>query len=113
MAALGTVGVDFFHNSNHIFDWSIRQNSMTQIEDVPGPARCVVQHVASPASNFTLGSEEHHGIKVSLNGEIVFLLQQGLFPVVDADAFQHTRQAVSGMPRYTVPRPTVQRRRSK
>ena len=49
----------------------------------------------------------------SLNGEIIFLLRQGLFPVVDADAFEHTRNAVSGMPRYTFPRPTVQRRRSK
>ena len=49
----------------------------------------------------------------SLNGEIIFLLREGLFPVVDADAFQHTRQTVSRMPRYTFPRPTVQRRRSK
>ena len=49
----------------------------------------------------------------SLNGEIVFLLREGLFPAVDADAYQHNRLALPRMPRYTLPRPTAQRHRRK
>ncbi len=49
----------------------------------------------------------------SLNGEIIFLLREALFPVVEADAFQHTRQAVSRVPRYAAPGPSAQRRRPK
>ena len=49
----------------------------------------------------------------SLNGEMIFLLREALFPVVDADSFQYARQAVSRMPSYPFPRSTAQRRRSK
>ena len=41
----------------------------------------------------------------SLNGQIVFLLREALFPIVDADAFRHTRTGLSAMPEYTLPRP--------
>ena len=49
----------------------------------------------------------------SLNGEIIFLLRESLFPVVNADAHRHSRQVVSSMPRYNLPRPTAQRRKPK
>src|SRR5262245_32814116 len=41
----------------------------------------------------------------SLNRQIGFLLQQALFPTVEADAYSQTRRALRSMPKYTLPRP--------
>jgi len=49
----------------------------------------------------------------SLNGEIVFLLREALFPAVDADAYQHTRGGLRGMPEYNLPRPAPRQARRK
>ena len=49
----------------------------------------------------------------SLNGEIVFLLRESLFPVVDADAYRHTRVGLRAMPKYPLPRPTGRQRPGK
>ena len=49
----------------------------------------------------------------SLNGELIFLLREALFPLVEADAYQLTRQSVSSQPRHTMPLPVSGRRRSK
>ncbi len=38
----------------------------------------------------------------SLNKEIVFLLEQILNPLVDADAYAETRRALSSMPHHTL-----------
>ena len=46
----------------------------------------------------------------SLNGEIVFLLRESLFPSVDADAYRHKRAGLRAMPNYTLPRPTGRQR---
>ncbi len=47
----------------------------------------------------------------SLNGQIIFLLREALFPAVDADAHRHTRFAARDMPRYTLPRPMARARK--
>ncbi|MDQ6669421.1 MAG: toxin-antitoxin system HicB family antitoxin [Chloroflexota bacterium] len=47
----------------------------------------------------------------SLNGQIVFLVRQALFPSVDADAYARSRGGVRAMPEYSLPRPTSQHRR--
>ena len=47
----------------------------------------------------------------SLNGQIIFLLREALFPVVDADAYRHTRLALRDMPRHTLPRPMARARK--
>ena len=57
--------------------------------------------------------ERAHFDARSLNGEIIFMLREGLFPTVDADAYRHTRLALPRMPKYTLPRPTAQQRRRK
>jgi hypothetical protein len=49
----------------------------------------------------------------SLNGEIVFLLRESLFPLADADAYRHTRTGLRDTPKYTLPRPTARRRLGK
>ena len=49
----------------------------------------------------------------SLNGELVFLLREALFPTVDADAYRHTRPTLPRLPQYTLPRPMAQPRRRK
>ena len=49
----------------------------------------------------------------SLNGEIVFLLRESLFPVVDADAYRDTRVGLRAMSKYTLPRPTGRQRPGK
>jgi len=49
----------------------------------------------------------------SLNGEIIFLLREGLLPLADADAYGHSRQMLATMPRYSFSRPIAKRRRSK
>jgi len=45
----------------------------------------------------------------SLNGQIIFLLREALFPAVDFDAYRHTRFAARDMPRHTLPRPVSRR----
>lgn len=57
--------------------------------------------------------ERSHLDARSLNGEIAFLLREALFPIVDADAYRHSRQAMRDMPRHTFPRATGQPRRRK
>jgi hypothetical protein len=47
----------------------------------------------------------------SLNGEIVALLRQVLFPSVEADAYRDMRRTLGAMPRYTFPRPFGRRSR--
>ena len=47
----------------------------------------------------------------SLNGEMIFLLREALFPMIDADAYRHSRGALREMPDYTLPRPTAESRR--
>jgi hypothetical protein len=47
----------------------------------------------------------------SLNGEIVALLRQALFPSVDADAYRDSRRTLGSMPHYTFPRPYPRRTR--
>ena len=49
----------------------------------------------------------------SLNGELVFLLREALFPAVEADAYRHTRLTLPSLPHYTLPRPMAQPRRRK
>ena len=41
----------------------------------------------------------------SLNGQIIFLLREALFPMVDADAYRHSRSTLREMPKHTLPRP--------
>jgi len=48
----------------------------------------------------------------SLNGELIFLLREALFPLVEADAYRHGRQTVSSRPRHSLPVPVSGRRRS-
>jgi hypothetical protein len=55
-------------------------------------------------------AERAHRDARSLNGQIVFLLREALFPTVDADAYRHARTGLGAMPKYTLPRPAGRQR---
>src|SRR5262249_42007910 len=63
--------VDCFHKQLHVIVRSRRQDSMPQIEDMPGPTGGLRKNSRhSPADFFWIG-QEHHRIEVALDGQVV------------------------------------------
>jgi len=82
MAALRAVGVYFLYQGDHIFNWRFRQNPMPKIKDMTSTPGSTVEYITRLPSDFGLRGEQHHGIKVPLNCEVI---AQHLKGIVDRD----------------------------
>jgi len=74
---------------------------------MPAGTRLTVRLPESLAATLRERAADEHR---SLNSEILFLLEQALYPTADADAFRDSRRGIGSMPRYNLPRPFNRRR---
>src|SRR5262249_52047221 len=74
--------VDSFHKQLHVIVRSRRQNSMSQIEDMPGPTSGLLQNSRHSPPDFLWIGQQNHGIEVALDGHVVTDLVP---PAVKAD----------------------------
>jgi hypothetical protein len=74
---------------------------------MPNDARLTLRLSEPLAAALRQRAAEDHR---SLNSQIVFLLEQALYPTADADAFRDSRRSLGSMPRSTAPQPFTRRR---